>query len=438
MIRGDDEVKRELEIDLARSEEAYAACDGDTDALESIFGHNFFRPQADELSARQDEIDRFLQGGNLRLVVPMREPEGKADEVEGVLRKLVRQLPPGKVLVVDNGSDAKVVATTQDIPGVRLVSRNDVFERLLERQRLLTLLNPPDGKLPDRGKGLTVLAGYLCSYFLDEVEGKAKWLGQCDAEIAGFDAKETDEGVVPGYQCLEHLVWGMLEAPQGRYYKMAMPCRGNERCIQKRLDLLLLSQKEFVPPRMRQRLREIALRTGPHLWMLTGEFILHRELAYQRPFATGYLEETLTAMFVEDIGAEGHPGRNGYTVQVYNPNQRSDADNSSLKETVMQTQIGCFLQEMAEHMGLVNTWTLQDITTLNCGYMAKPLMVFWPHSNAPSHKWPPLDKQKPIYTFENDRIIPSVEMLIESGFVNVDAGRRFAEELLEQERSTLG
>lgn len=416
MTRGDDEVKRALGIDLARCEQAYAACNGDTEALEMIFGHNFLQPDESALAECGEQIRSFLQSGRLAVVIPMRETTRAMPAIESVLSVLTQHLPPGKVLVMDNGSDAEVVAMARGIPGVRLASSREVLERVLDCQRLLPVLNLP--KLPERGKGLTVLAGYLCRHFLDLVEGSSEWLAQCDAEIALFE----------GYQYLEHLVWAILQAPEGRYFKMAKFGRTNECCMEARNLLDELADDEDAEPQVRQRARELYLRLAPHMWMLTGEFAIQRQLAFRRPFATGYLEETLISMFVEDCGAQ-HPGRNGNTVQVYNPNNRLDAANTDEKEGKMQHQISAFIHAAAKRMGPVDTWTLSDIAGLNGGYMAKPLKAAWIDSNR---------RRVGVAVYHNDRIIPSVATLIEEGFVNVDAGRRLGQELLEQERSTLG
>ena len=146
----------------------------------------------------------------------------------------------------------------------------------------------------------------------------------------------------------------------------------------------------------------MAYRLGRHKWMLTGEFALRWELAMDRPFATGYLEETLTSLFSEDYCAQWCPEGDG-VVQVANPNPRLDAANDERKEAIMQQQISNFILSVALGETLpIDQWGIETIKRLNHTIMADPIVM----------GWIPLDEGSvKAEVAPNNRLIPSITML---------------------------
>ena len=161
------------------------------------------------------------------------------------------------------------------------------------------------------------------------------------------------------------------------------------------------------------------MKLGPHKWMLTGEFMLQWSLAMERPFATGYLEETLISTFAEDIGAV--IGRS--TVQVANSHPRLDAANTEEKETLMQDQISSFIMELAHECLPTNRWTLEDIARLNHERMSLPQK---------SVRIPDDDGPVQYKEVENNRILPSIAMLREGEFINDEEASSFIERFLAE------
>ena len=400
MVMKDDDLKRTFGLDADRVGQAYVNANG-LDGLQVHLNSGYLMPCEIELRARQEDIKAFLQSGKLRIVVPMRE---RGPVIRPLLATLVggQQVAPGNILVVDDGSDDDALNEVRRYgKDVRLVFRDDILD-VLDWPRLLQILNLTGRP---RGKGVSVLAAYLDLYFAAKYLGRnPTWIGQNDAEIAEFHR----------YRCWEHLGFGVVTQPDAKYVKTAKFGRTNERCMTARWMLLILAQAENVAPEIRKRAGEIAWRLGGHKWMLTGEFALRWELAMSRPFATGYLEETLISLFVEDRFAR--PPMVNAVIQVGNPNPRLDAANDDRKESLMQQQISNFLLMAAlEGVLPVDQWDVETIARLNRTAMAKPLVMGW---------IPPNEGPVVAEAVRNDRIIPSVTQLDKAGLIDWEKAER--------------
>ncbi|MBI2098178.1 MAG: hypothetical protein HYT49_00745 [Candidatus Wildermuthbacteria bacterium] len=396
----DDDLKLQHGVDAERVALAYenASINGSLERLRVELARGYLTPKNGNLQECSSAIRRLLRDGSLGLVVPMRE---NGPVIRPLLTTLVKKyrVTPGSVLVMDNGSDEDALEEVRRYgkKGVRLACSDGILD-ILDWNRLLPILNLRDRP---RGKGVAVLAGYLYWYITAKCGGrKPAWIGQNDAEIAEFRR----------YQCWEYLGYGIVTKPDAQYIKMAKFGRTNERCMTARWMLDSVAGSERIDPAIRRRAKEICYRLGGHKWMITGEFVLRWDLAMRRPFATSYLEETVTSLYAEDYCACHLPPGVDAVVQVGNPNPRLDAANNDRKESIMQQQISNFLLMLPfEETSALDTWTVETITRLNNTLMARPIVMGW----IPSTEEPIVPEE-----VRNDRIIPSVTQLDQAGLID--------------------
>lgn len=385
----DEELKRLTGIlDEERSNEAYVRHQNTAEEMQILFGRNHLRPSDDDIS--DPAVREFLAGEEIVLIVPMREKGPVIRPLLSVVTKLMR---PQQIFVVDGGSDEEARGEVVRHQAV-LVDASRVLD-LLDWKRLLPILCLD--KRPE-GKGVAVLAGYLLQYLLAEYKGdRPSWICQHDSEIAEYRR----------YRGLEYLAWGAKIRTGTHYVKMAKTGRGNESCMTARSLLRSLAKLQN-DAGVKKRMDDLFMKLGPHKWMLTGEFMLEWSLAMTRPFATGFLEETLISSFAEDKGAM----MERRTIHVDNSNPRLDAPNTVRKEAIMQFSISSFIMELAHERVPVGDWTIEDIERINHSRMSEPLGAAW---------IPADDRPTQFEEIENDRIIPSITMLHEGGFINEDA-----------------
>lgn len=392
---GDEELKRLMgSPDPVRSNEAYTAYDNHAEEVQAHFERNYLQPPEEEVSS--PPVRDFLSSDEIAMIVPMRE---RGPVTRSLLSTVKRLMPSQRIYVIDDGSDD---AACEEVRrhGAHLVGTGEILD-FLHWDRLLPLLALEQRP---RGKGVAVLAGYLLLYLLAEYAGDTpSWVCQHDSEIAEYDR----------YRGLEYLAWGALHRKGAHYVKMAKTGRGNEACMVARSLLRKLARLPQ-DPAVQKRMDDLFLRLAPHKWLLTGEFMLQWSLAMQRPFATGYLEETLISAFAEDLGAV--IGRS--TVHIANPNPRLDAPNTARKESLILHHVSSFILELGYESIPTNRWTLEDITRLNHERMSMPEEAAW----IPDDEGPVRYEE-----VENNRILPSIAMLSEAGFINHEAASAFIE-----------
>jgi hypothetical protein len=364
---------------------------GDADVLQQRLSQHYFGPPTE---AQVQIAGRKIRNTQFGIVIPMRE---RGPKIQPVLEVLTEQVSPESIVVVNDSSDDDALNCVRKFEGVRLVFRDDVLNAI-DWSRLLPVLNLKERPV---GKGVAVLAGYLVHYALHRKGAGTKWLFQNDSEIAEYRR----------YQCLQHLVAGLTAHPECLAVKTAKFGRTNERSMCMRSAMGLLAELPHVPPFVAVRAQQIFGLTSDK-WVQTGEFALQWELAMSRPFATGYLEESLTALFCDDFFAK--EGK-GYTLKVANPNPRLDGANDDRKEAIMQQQVSNFWLAMAFFGKSLADWTVEDIQGLNHGIMAKNITMAW---------IPPNDGPCQAEVVRNDRFFPSVKQLVEGGFVDLDALRK--------------
>jgi hypothetical protein len=406
----DDAKKREFGLDQERCDGAYAERLPETAELQERLAINYLEPGIGDIhdigegiaaanrviEKAAEQVHEFLADGTSVMVIPMRE---KGDVTRPLLSVVTQQIPPDCITVINHDSDDDAVLGVQKHSGVRVPYWKGSLDTL-DWDRLLPILNlknRPEG----RGKGLSVLSGYLYQYFLAQHLGvERRWLIQHDAEIKEYGR----------YQALRFLVWGLLQRPEAHYAKIAKFGRTNERTMLARCLLEVLAHSPVLSGDIRRRCHDMFRCLVPHKWMQTGEFVLSWELAMDRPFASGFLEETLISMFVEDVSAQNDKT----VIHVANPNSRLDEANDDGKESKMQQEISNFILEMALEAPPLDTWTIDTIEGLNHTCMARPNRFGW---------IPPNDHAVVAEVLPTNCLIPSIQMMVDAGLVDVDRGK---------------
>lgn len=390
--------------------------------LNAHAGQNYLLPSLSDLKARETEIEQMIGGGELCFVIPMKE---KGPVIRPLMNFLAERAKKS-VCVVNDRSDEAAVREVNSHP-VSVAHRDRVLN-LLDWDRLLPILN-----LEERphGKGMAVLAGYLTHYlFCQYVSGKPyKWLLQHDSELL-LEGERNN---------IEFLTWGILMAGRADgggapgqilpdQVRVAKFGRNNEAVMLARNSLLALRKlpNDSLPVGVRERAGELFERLSPLKWMLTGQFALRWETAMTRPFASGFLEETLLSAYLQDKSAarlqNGSGSGGGDIMQVANPIPCRGGEAANCKEYTMFQLIANFLNYLAYFVKPLNCWTLADIANFNRQYLSSPeLMALIPEDEGPVY----------YQSVEADRIVPSIATLVENGMVNLDKGREMIRDFIK-------
>lgn len=323
-----------------------------------------------------------------RVIVPMRE---KGPVIQPFLEATRMRVP---ITVINDGSDDIAIDTVRRFD-LEPVDRNAILEAV-DWGRLLDVLHLD--AIP-RGKGTTVFAGYLYTYGQNEYGPgeNPKWIIQHDAELA-VDSQFTN---------IDYIGAAMTMATDAtRHIKIAKAGRNNEIVMSHIAGLghtasLLRAQGLH---EQAQRAMDLHNRLQRYKWILTGQFGLRMEEAMNRPFGTGYLEEILTATFVEDTAAVDGTDP---LLQVVNRKPCPDGLNSYIKELIMMQKICAALTTMTFFGKPTNEWTINDVATVN-GTMTTDINTVM----IPDHEGPMETQIVP-----NERVIPSVTQLVSAGIV---------------------
>lgn len=355
--------------------------------LRKIFAADYLQPTHDEIENSRARARDFLQSGSLSMIVPVKEntPVG-----ESLLGNVTQILPPQYITVVDGGSAACALDAAYRY-GVKVLS-SDMILDTVDWDRLLPILGleeKPYGTDGAQGKGIAVFAGCLFQYAMANYGHVwPRWICQHDIELAEYEK----------YRGLEYLLYGLFQRPLAQYVKMAQGGRENERCMAARSTLADIATLPYIAPAIRKHAADLFESLTPDKHMLAGEFMILWDIAMSRPFATGFLEETLITLF------------NASSVRVSNPNPRSDGKNPQEKESKMQQEISNFIYAVTFGEHRINRWSIDDIARFNEDVLCRPLRMGWidPEDLGPV---------KPA-VFRQNRIIPSIKMLVEGRFIN--------------------
>ena len=373
------------------------------EAWQKTYDSNYLQPSKEEIDTNSN-IGVILRQGEVALVVPMKE-EGSV--ARPLLSRVSQQMPGKNIVVINDRSDKEAVTevTKHNVP---LIDRDDILDAL-DWNRLLPILN-----LDERpyGKGMSVLAGYLHHYVLSQIRDLAYqpiWLAQHDAELS-LESKHHN---------LEYLMWALLKNENHRtthHVKVAKYGRGNERVMVIRNSLLEL---EYLPQSQEnilisKRAKELFANLSGYKWILSGQFLLDWQTAMNRPFATGYLEETLTCAYAEDVASSNKFLK---SVQVANPNPCVGGVNGHCKENIILQIASNFVLTLAMIVKPIDKWRLKDISRINHRFMSRTR----PMALIPSDEGPVRALNIP-----QERIIPSVKTLIREGFVDMNVATQVA------------
>lgn len=405
-ILTDEELKAKLTggADAARNNQAFEST-GTVDNRPAL--RYFHRPTSSDLEAMSDPIGRLLRGGG-HVIIPMREHRAV---IGNVLAYLADKVDLHKVMVVNCNStdDALTAVAPFEDRGVHLVHHNEVLD-WLDWDKLLPVMAMD--KRPAEGKGITMLAGMLAAH---QLWPNARAIVQHDADV-----RECAK-----YDSMTHLAFPLtqLNGSGTRLLgvKMSRAGRGNEIPMVARNILRDMASNPYLP----ENIREVAIHLSEvlteHKWMLTGEFGIFGRVAYHRPFATGYLEETLISIFLESCiryrnGDHGSkPEAIAQVEPVYN---RFDDFNDERKELRMMDRIARFLVEYSFFGKPITSWALDDYQRFNTRFGTLTTVARIPS---------PMDEQDQpgrmggpvvIENLVQDRIIPSVCALKKGGFID--------------------
>lgn len=320
--------------------------------------------------------------------------------INSLLDYAAGRMREGSIYVINDDSEKEAVKTVKNYPGVKLIDAKEALDTL-NWKLLLPILNLD--KRP-KGKGTTVLAGYLFQQGLSQVsQGHSQWIFHSDADIENCAV----------FQPLEYLAWGAAHGPkEAIHIKIAKAGRNNECSMAARNTLLMLESlgrvvEDWESDKIAERAKILFENLAPYKWMLGGAFGLTWEAAMHRPLATGYLDETLICAFCEDF-ARAH---NYQTVQVANPNPCLDAENDFQKENIIVQLASNFVLTLASAQKSVNEWGIGEIKRINRDLMSNPVkMAFIPKEG----------DEDPVRAevVANERILPSVKMLNEAGLID--------------------
>ncbi|MEK7099211.1 MAG: hypothetical protein AAB916_01695 [Patescibacteria group bacterium] len=376
-------------IEERRTGQDYAEVGEERERLQSIFSTDYLQPSYSDIESCRKKTERYLKDRNVAMVIPVKENS----PVCTFLDHLVSDLPPECITVVDGGS-ASCALDTARRHGTRILSACAILDTI-DWDRLLPILaldKKPCGPAGARGKGVAVFAGYLFQYALaTHQQVFPRWICQHDSELARYEE----------YRGLEYLLYGLFQRPLASYIKMAQVGRENERCMAARSAFGDWATLPYLTPAIQKHASRVFEKLTRDQHMLAGEFMVSWDVAMRRPFGTGFLEETLIALFADPA------------VCVYNPNPRSDEKNPQHKESRMQQEIISFMNAVVLGEQCVDAWSIHDIARFNADVLSRPLPMGWIPDPTEQNPGPVRAE-----VFEQNRIMPSIRMLVDGGFID--------------------
>lgn len=356
------------------------------DRLQGIFATDYLQPSHAEIDACREKMGRYLKDYNVSMVIPVKENNLVCE----FLDHIVSILPSDYITVMDGGS-APCALEAARRHNVRIMATSKVLDTL-DWERLLPILaleTKPYTPGESRGKGVSVFAGYLFQYaWAMYRQIWPRWICQHDSELTAYEH----------YRGLEYLLYGLFQRPLARYIKMAQVGRENERCMAGRSSFGDWATLPYLPPAIQKHANHLFEKLTRDQHMLAGEFMVAWDIGMDRPFATSFLEETLIALFADP------------PVCVYNPNPRSDGRNPQVKESKMQQEIMNFMNAVALGEQHIDAWNIKDIAKFNGDILSRPVRMGWIDPDNPGPVRPEV--------FEQNRIIPSIRMLADGGFID--------------------
>jgi hypothetical protein len=338
-------------------------------------------------------IKNYLNNASPILIIPLKE---KRDTIKFLLKYIEKRYSKLKIMIINDESDKKIINEVKKFKQPIIINKNEILE-IIDWKRLLPILNL--NKIP-KGKGTTIFAGYLFLYLFFKNDKNA-WIFHTDADIHNPEK----------FRPLEYLTYGILRYPTALQIKIAQGGRNNECNMAIRSSLIILKNinkvvQSQVGEILSRRAEDLFKKLSKYKWILGGTFALPIEIAFDKPFATGYLEEMLTCAFVEDLSQKTRR----VTVQISNPNPCRDTPNDFIKESVIVQSTGNFIFTLLLAKKHVYEWDLNYIAWMNKNLLNDKMpMVFIPPKN--------IHKDVIILTVPQERILPSIKMLFENNLI---------------------
>ena len=323
----------------------------------------------------------FLTDGPIELQIPAWNEE---DTLPAIVKFLDEQTSKkGKVTVMDADSTDKT-AEVAKAAGAKVVTQSDMFE-CIEMEPFKELLGDPK----PRGRGMTLYAFWIYRFIVQE-ENVPKYAIYSDSDIKNY----------PEYDPMPYMAYPLvIDAKKDfNYFKIAKPGRNNETVMGARCAMRGVSELGL----------RYFNRLSRDMWMISGEYGYKCEYMKRLPHCTRSFVDTYTAMYFADIEREKPD-----TVAIVScPNSRIDKKNDPLKEQTILYSIGCNLVGTAAYGKAIADLTMEDIKVLNTKVF--PAFSYYPFI--------PEDVHAPMQSVNimNDRVIPSVQQVIDAGWVKKD------------------
>ncbi|WP_394828059.1 hypothetical protein [Pendulispora albinea] len=336
-----------------------------------------------------------LERDRLWAIVPMaeRQPE-LAETITRAASYLSRRLPRGRVLFLDGGSCSENVAAAR--AGGAIVLAQDAIFDAMDWERLLPILNLRRRPVGRSGQGFNVFAAHVALHALGVRDDDIVF--QCDADVQNY------EELAP----MERLLAAWSLEKSARHVKLAQPGRNNEMTMVAVAMQQLFSCLElpWIPPAVKQLGHDVFMALAPDKWLTCGLYLVTGAIVRSRPFASGYLDATVQAVWA--AGAPECGWRNVRYVEC--PVRCRDSINTATKETLILSMVALYLQSMVMHGVAPHAWTTDHILRLNRNMM--PKLGDIPEIG---------DAAGPvaIHRIDPDRLIPSVSALGEEGILDV-------------------
>jgi hypothetical protein len=380
-----------------------------TDQFKKFFKSYYIECYDNDIKEKLKLIKNYLNNNSSILIIPFKE---KRDTIKFLLKYIEKKYPKLLVIIINDESDKKIVSEVKKFKQPLIIEKNEILEAI-NWKKLIHILNL--GRLP-KGKGTTIFAGYLFIYLFFKNE-KNKWIFHTDADINNPEK----------FKPLEYLTYGILHYPEALQIKIAQGGRNNECNMAIRNSLVILKDinkiiQSSIGEIISIRAYDLFKKLSKYKWILGGTFALPIEIAFDKPFATGYLEEMLTCAFVEDLSQKTKKP----TVQISNPNFCRDTPNDFLKENIIVQSTGNFVLTLLLASKKIYEWDLSYISWINKNLLNKEKdMVFIPPKNV----------HKNVITIKvtQERILPSINMLFKNDLIITEK----AEKLIKKYRDII-
>jgi len=369
--------------DVARSEAHFTVMKDDPElrAFQRNLEEDCYRVEKDvQKESTRKELLRFLRSPDFEVQLPT---WNEADTLGPILEYLVEQLgDPNKIVVMDADSDDNSAEVARR-HGARVVLQSDMY-KCIKQDKFSDILQE---KRP-RGRGMTLFAFWLYRFLIQETY--PRYACFVDTDIRNF--REYDPLPFLAYPIVTEKKKNFL------HVKVAKPGRGNEPVMSARCTLRAINDLG----------RRYFEQLSRDMWMLSGEYVVQPEHARTMPHATRSFVDTLISIYLADLAHED----GGQIALVAIPNSRLDKKNDNRKEQLIMYSISTNAVAFVCFGKPASKLTLTDIRHLNREvfnrYSLYPLI--------PDEPGLPMQAT----AIMNDRIIPSVQQLVENGLVIPD------------------